>query len=344
MWFPDDVWFLDELTPGQLRQRVGSLAQVAGIDRFCEEDGLARGARRFQVRTGSGLVFDVLPDRGLDLGAASFRGVPLAWISPAGHVAPGHAEHAGAGWQRTFGGGLLTTCGLDQFGAPSTDGGQDFGLHGRASSTPAQQVNAVADGRLEVTGRLRQTRLFGENLVLDRTIASGIGSRAITVTDTVTNDGFQSQPHMLLYHMNLGWPLVSPAAVLRVPGSRPVARDADAERGLDFWDRFTEPDPGFAEQVFRHDFAEAGPVEVRLENPELGLALGIRFDTRQLPGLFQWKMLGAGSYVLGVEPANCRVIAGRGAARAEGELPVLEPGESRSYSVSVEVSPTTGTP
>ena len=337
------MWFLDEQTPEQVRRHVGSLAQVAGIDRFCEEDGPARGARRFQVRTGSGLVFDVLPDRGLDLGAASFRGVPMAWISPAGHVAPAHAEHTGAGWQRTFGGGLLTTCGLDQFGAPSTDEGVEFGLHGRASSTPAQQVNTVADGRLEVTGRLRQSRLFGENLVLDRTIATEVGSSALTVTDTVTNEGFQSQPHMLLYHMNLGWPLLSPSSVLRVPGGTPIARDAEAECGLDSWHTFGEPEPGFAEQVFRHEFADAGPAEARLENPDLGLSLAIRFDTRQLPGLFQWKMLGAGTYVLGVEPANCRIIAGRGPARAAGELPVLEPGESRSYSVTVEVSPTPGT-
>ncbi|CAM03147.1 hypothetical protein SACE_3876 [Saccharopolyspora erythraea NRRL 2338] len=332
------VWYLDEQSPQRLRQYVGSPAQVAGIDRFCEEDGPARGARRFQVRTGSGLVFDVLPDRGLDLGAASFRGVPLAWISPAGHVGPGHVEHEGTGWQRTFGGGLLTTCGLDQFGAPATDEGQEFGLHGRASGLAAQQVNTVADGRLEVTGRLRQTRLFGENIVLDRAITTELGSRAVTVTDTVTNEGFEPQPHMVLYHMNLGWPLLDSGSVLRVPGAEPVARDAEAERGLGSWDTFTAPSPGFAEQVFRHDFAEPGPAEARLLNPDLGLSLAIRFDTRRLPGLFQWKMLGAGTYVLGIEPANCRVIGGRAAARAAGELPVLEPGESRSYAVEVEVA------
>ncbi|MBA8824405.1 hypothetical protein FHX42_001752 [Saccharopolyspora lacisalsi] len=336
------MWFLDDQSTTQWRDRVGSLAQLGGIERFSEEDGPARGARRYQVRSGSGLVFDVLPDRGLDLGAASFRGVPLAWISPAGHVSPSLAEHRGAQWQRAFGGGLLTTCGLDQFGAANTDRGEELGLHGRASGIPAHDVNTrqdpVAGGyRFEVTGQLQQARLFGENLTLSRSIGTELGSRTITVTDTVTNEGFEPHPHMVLYHMNLGWPLLDESSTLSIPGSSPVARDAQAELGLASWNTFTAPKTDFAEQVFRHEFAESGQVEVKLNNAARGLALAIRFDTTALPGLFQWKMLGAGTYVLGIEPANCRVITGRAAARAAGELPYLQPGESRSYTLVIEV-------
>jgi hypothetical protein len=331
---------LDGQTPDDLRQRLGSIEQIAGIDRFCEEDGPGRGARRFHVRTGSGLEFDVLPDRGLDLGAARFRGIPLAWISPAGHVAPGLTEQRESQWQRTFGGGLLTTCGLDQFGA--ADDAEDQPLHGRASALPAHEVNTVHDrteNRFEVTGRVRQSRLFGENLVLSRSIRAEFGSRIITVSDTVTNEGFSTQPHMVLYHMNLGWPLVSRNSTLNIPGSTPVPRDAEAERGASTWDSFTDPEANYAEQVFRHEFADAGPVAATVSNPDVGLALAVRFDTTQLPGLFQWKMLGSGSYVLGIEPANCTIIHGRAAAREAAALPHLEPGETRAYSVSIEAIP-----
>lgn len=334
------MWFLDGQSARQLRHRIGSLSQVAGIDRWCEEDGPGRGARRFQVRNGSGLTFDVLPDRGLDLGAASFRGVPLAWISPAGHTAPGLTEQHGTQWQRTFGGGLMTTCGLDQFGA--ADGEQDQPLHGRISGLPAHQVNThqdpTADGYLfEVTGQLRQSRLFGENLLLSRSISTELGSRVITVNDTVTNEGVTLQPHMLLYHMNLGWPLLDRRSVLRIPGSTTVPRDEQAQQGVSTWDSFAEPATGYAEQVFRHNVTGIGMAEAKLTNPDLGLAVAIRFDTAELPGLFQWKMLGSGTYVLGIEPANSTVINGRAAARDAGALPHLEPGESRSYRVSVEV-------
>jgi galactose mutarotase-like enzyme len=337
------VWFLNGHSPDDLRRLTGSLAQIAGIDRFREEDGPARGSRRYQVRSGSGLVFDVLPDRGLDLGAASFRGVPLTWISASAHPAPGLVEHRNTEWLRSFGGGLLTTCGLDQFGAPNTDAGQELGLHGRASGIPAHEVNTrsvpTADGyRFEVTGRVRQAKLFGENLVLTRSISTELGSRTVSVTDTVTNEGFAAQPHMVLYHMNLGWPLLDENSSLSIPGSTPVPRDEQAARGAASWDSFAAPEIGFSEQVFRHDFNTRGPVEARLSNPDLGLSLSIRFDTSELPGLFQWKMLGAGEYVLGIEPANCTVINGRNSARQAGELPMLQPGESRSYTVHVDIT------
>jgi hypothetical protein len=63
--------------------------------------------------------------------------VPLAWVSPTGVVAPHFRELQGEGWLRSFGGGLLVTCGLQNVGEPSERGGEELGLHGRISNTPA---------------------------------------------------------------------------------------------------------------------------------------------------------------------------------------------------------------
>ena len=52
---------------------------------------------------------------------------------------------------------------------------------------------------------------------------------------------------------------------------------------------------------------------------------------------FEWKMAGAGTHVLGIEPANC-YVEGRAAERARGTLVTLEPGESRTYELSLEVA------
>jgi Domain of unknown function (DUF4432) len=108
------------LTRRELRRRVGRAEQVAGVTPLVFDDGPARGTRVLRFRTGGGLAFDVLPDRGLDLGVAEYRSVPLAWLSQTGGVAPSFYEPEGEGWLRSFGGGLLVTC----------------GLHGRVSSTP----------------------------------------------------------------------------------------------------------------------------------------------------------------------------------------------------------------
>ena len=82
----------DPLTRRELLRRIGRLEQVAGIEPFIFDDGPSRGVRAFRFRTGSGLSFDVLPDRGMDLGFAEQGGTSLAWLSPNGIVAPAFHE------------------------------------------------------------------------------------------------------------------------------------------------------------------------------------------------------------------------------------------------------------
>lgn len=333
-----------EWTRDELLRRVGHADQLAGVKLLEGADGVERGARVLRVWTGSGLEFDVLAERCLDLAACRYRGIPLAWLSPAGAAHPAYYEPAGAGWLRTFPGGLLATCGLDQFGAPSDHAGEHYGLHGRIANTPAQALahRAYWDGdvyRLEIAGEMRQARLFGENLLLRRSICAELGASRIRIEDVVTNQGFQAQPHMLLYHFNLGFPLVGERARLVLDAERTVPRDVDAELGAAEWDRFQPPTPGYREQVFYHAPRPGadGRVHAEMRNPELGLGLRLSYAAAELPHLYQWKMMGEGAYVVGVEPANCAGILGRADAVERGVAPILQPGESRRYAIEIEV-------
>lgn len=329
---------------GELQKRVGRMEQIAGIVPSLSDDGPGRGTRYSHVYTGSGLCFDVITDRALDIAACSYKGTPLAWLSPSGWMHPAYYEAGGLGWLRSFQGGLCTTCGLDQIGAPSVDGDEAFGLHGRISNSPAEQVGYRAwwDGdryRLEISGQVRQARLFGENLALNRRISTELGSNAILIEDTVTNLGFSPQPHLILYHCNLGFPLVSEQTRLMVDVEDTIPRDADAVVGLEQWSEFQAPTAGYSEQVFRHvpRADDEGKVSVRIENHALGLGIRINFFKQQLPHLLEWKMMGQGAYVLGIEPTNSAVIEGRAVARAQDDLPHLAPGESQSYQLEFEV-------
>jgi hypothetical protein len=322
--------------PSQLRARVGHLRQVCRIDRLVHDDGPARGSRLIRLVSGGGLEVELHPDRCLDIGHVTIAGQPVAWSSPSPVSAPWFVEHQGDAWRRTFAGGLLTTCGLDQFGAPSVDRGAEFGLHGRASSLPAQHLNTeIVEGpggaiRLAVSAEMRQAQLFGENLVLRRRVTSHLGARGFVVEDEVTNDGSDLQPHLLLYHLNLGWPLLDEDTRVEIPSSSVHPRDEVARRALGDWSMGSPPVPGWQEQVLRHEL-DGDAARVTVRNPNVGLALHVDLDPRQLPHLFQWRQFGRGEYVLGIEPANAPVIGGRGEVRAAGELPVLEPGESRRY-------------
>jgi hypothetical protein len=326
-----------------LAERIGSLAQMVRVDSFTETEGAARGTRRLRLVNGGGIELELHPDRALDLGQMTVDGVPIAWVSPSGPVAPQFYEASGTNWLRTFGGGLLATCGLDSFGPASEDAGASFGLHGRIGAQPARVTRAEASAEgVVVEASARQTTVFGENLMLRRRVSSEAGSDTVIVADTVTNDGFAPAPHMMLYHINLGWPLLDETTTLSLPDGECHPRDPDAVAGAADWARMGPPTEGWREQVFRHDLPPSRPVNATITNRKLGIELSIGFDSARLPVLYQWKMLGQGHYVLGVEPSNCRNIFGRAAARAAGDLPFLEAGETVGYEIVFRIRRTKG--
>lgn len=332
-------WGRDRLAPW-----IGPINQLAGIQPLQASDGPARGSRVLHVWTGSGLAFDVLADRALDIGACRYKGIPLAWTSPLGLVHPAFYEPEGVGWLRTFGGGLFVTCGLDHFGAPFDYPEGHIGLHGRVGNLPAQTVGyrAYWDGdlyRLEVTGTVRQACLFGENLVLERCISTALGSRSIRIADTITNEGRAPQRHQITYHFNIGFPLLSADTRIRLNVAETIPHDEVSAAGLAEWDRMQSPTPGWHEQNFWHTpIADAEhTVRVEVENQPLGLGLRWSYDSTWLPYLLEWKSLAEGAYVLGIEPGNSRGVHGHGAVKRLEELPFLAPGESRHYAIEIEI-------
>jgi hypothetical protein len=337
----------------EISERTGALQQVAGIELLEYADGPERGVRILEFRTGAGLSFRVALDRGFDLLAADYRGIPIGWRSPTGPRHPGLAspeENRGWGFLRSFT-GLLATCGLDQALAPATASAEryiypgftetDYPLHGRISQIPARLVGYGEHWQgdactLWAEGEVAQTAVFGENLVLTRRIEAALGGTAITVSDRVENRGFRPTPHMLLYHYNFGWPLLDAGAELLVP-SRAIVHTVHEDlhaQGVGYRIQ-GPPKADFSEQVYEHDVVAAadGMAPALLINPGLGAGgFGIRldWDRRALPCLVQWQCLQSGLYVLGIEPSTNHVL-GRKFAEARGELTFLEHGETRQY-------------
>jgi hypothetical protein len=326
---------------GALLARVGDVRQLGGAERVVLDDGPERGVRAIEVRTGTGFAFTVLPDRGMDVWRAEHRGMSLCWHSPTGPVAPAFFEPDGLGWLRGFQGGLLVTCGLTQVGPPGADQGKALGLHGRASYTPASDVAVLQDWEgdeyaIEIRGRVREASVFGENVRLTRRIRTSLGRAGFTLEDEVENLGHEPAPHMLLYHVNAGFPVVGPEAELLSASSEVKGSGEMAEREKAEHARFGPPQAGYAERVYFHRL-RAGPdgrTTVALANGPFGYAL--RFPVAQMPCFTEWKMTGQGTYVVGTEPGNVHPQP-RAELRAAGKLPFLQPGEKKSYSLEFSV-------
>lgn len=311
---------------------LGGLHQVARIDSLIDADGPSRGSRRVRVISGGGLELELLPDRCLDIGQVTVDGIPVAWTEAGGTRGSVELHADGESWLRAWGGGMLTTCGLDSYGAPCTDQGRDFGLHGRVSGIACSSLSTRTEGgMLIVEGQIRQSVVGAETLVLHRRIEAAIGGKSFTVSDVVTNESAHPTVHMILYHANFGWPLIEKGATLTLPSAGVTPRDEASAPGVLTWSQIQGPDVAHAPEVLLHDLREGQPVVVRVENRRIGLAMQLEFDRDELPWLCQWNLFAERTYVLGLEPMNTRTVTSRADARAEDALVTLSPGESAAY-------------
>lgn len=269
----------------ELLRYVGSVEQIGGIKDFTFNDGKAKGVRAIEVNTGN-LRFTVLPDRCMDIAQASFKGQAFSWLSKTGITAPEFYEKDDKNWLRGFYGGLITTCGLHNIGGPVGE----HGLHGRIANTPAQKVSVFADwvGEeyiMRITGEIRESMVFGSNLVLKREITAKLFSDEFTVEDTIVNEGFQTENIVLCYHCNFGYPLVQ-------EGARIVNVPAEVSE-------ISKPTHGKEEECIPVDYSEE-MVKVGIENESIGVYL--TYERNTLPDFVIWKMLGESEYVIGLEP------------------------------------------
>ncbi|HJS96122.1 MAG TPA: aldose 1-epimerase family protein [Solirubrobacteraceae bacterium] len=313
-------------------------------------DGVGRGVRLLEFRTGTGYEFDVLVDRAMDIGRCEYKGLALAWQSSVGVLGPWYAEPLGLGWFRAWGGGMLVTCGLDHTLLGGVDDAsqfhqdvrptEEYGLHGRVGFLPARLTGYGERWEgdeciLWAEGIVTQTAVFAETLELRRRIEARVGESRFTVRDEVVNAGFDPTTHMYLYHINVGWPVVDDGARYLIPAPRgaPVADYPSTE-----YRRLTAPQAAFKEECYEHAVvAEAGgTVPVAVVNRARAIGVYEVHQRSQFPFHTMWRMLGEGAYAVAMEPTTNR-DAGRFDARERGELPALSPGESRRYELEVGV-------
>jgi hypothetical protein len=331
-------------------EKLTNVAQVGGIETAVLDNGAGRGVRVAWFNTGAGLRFKVVLDRAMDIADAFFNQHGLAWLSHLGPTYPQPFSDKGADWLRTFGGGLLTTCGLTHVGGPEADEFGERGVHGWISNIPAEIESVIqpdpSRGKYEmsITGVMRETKIFGPSLELRRTLTATLGKSSIRIKDEVINRGNTAAPHMLLYHCNVGWPLADEGSLLLWKGK--THKKNEKGELVEF-----TPEPQFKQCPALQDAhlgngEEIAVVDVEADtdgkatcgifNPGLGLSVVLRFSKKQLPWMTNWRHWAKGEYVTGLEPGTHPPI-GQSKARADHTLIFIQPGESKEYEVEIEV-------
>jgi len=332
------------------QDKVINNAQIGGIETSILDNGPGKGIRIAWINTGAGLRYKVIIDRGMDIVDAFYNQHSLAWFSHGGVTNARSGANRGLEWLYSFGGGLLTTCGLSHVGGPETDEFGERGLHGRISNIPGRiesivQPNLVT-GKLQmsITAVMKESCVFGPNLELRRTISSIVGEPTIRIHDVVTNMSNTPAAHMILYHCNFGWPLVDEETDILWKG-KCVSRGMDIDDAIfnkkhNFHkcQRPLENHKGGGEACGFVDVAanKSGICTVGLYNRGLNLALVMKYKKKQLPCLANWQHWGIGEYVTALEPATNPPI-GQSKARKQKKLIHIAPGASRTYDLTMKV-------
>lgn len=255
------------------------------------DSGRAKGLSALFVRNGA-MECVIVKDHALDIAHAAFGGTGVSFISRNGLSAQKND------FAKSFEGGLLYTCGLDNI----SNCVPGLYTHGTLHDTPAENVcYEVKDGNVYVFGDVATTGLFCDSLILRRALC--VTPSGVTVTDRIENTRAVPADYCLLYHCNFGAPFLEKGGEVKVnyltrEGLTPLARANEKTAG-----EITEPIAGAEEVVYYHTVKDGCAEYV---NRRMGLGVRLTYDAQKLPVLLEWKSMAEDDYALGLEPATTR--------------------------------------
>lgn len=288
-------------------RKVGNKSQILFAKDICIDN-----KRCILVQNGE---LEVLfnKDNALDIVWVKYKGVNVSFLSKNG-LNDGTRDFVG-----NFEGGFLYTCGTDNVSA-CVDGKP---VHGSLHYKKCDFAYAYEqDGVIYVCGEVKETAVFGKNLVMKRCFA--VSENAILINDTLENQGYSKADYVLLYHVNYGYPFLDECLEMEIPviTSDPLTEVAATNKADMF--RITAPIDGGEEHVYYHTLSEG---KVRLVNPERQMAIEMLYNVQDFPFTLEWKSMISGDYALGIEPSLTRFD--------KFQMTTLQSSESKTYQIKI---------
>lgn len=313
---------------------IGHDSQLYGVEEHRLVGGKGDGMRLFEVNNGKGLELTISPDRNGDITRLRYKGINMSYLSPCGYAAPAYYDSMGSNWLNSFIAGFLTTCGLQSVGTPSVDQGEELPLHGSIANTPCETAYYTEEEKSLVIHTItKDETIFGRKLRLTREIRVSTDENCFVIQDAIQNTGDKVEPFEILYHMNMGYPLLDEESVITIPSVEVKPRNDHAAEDIANWMHMEKPTAGYQERCYYHKFGNSEGL-AEIYQPKLDARLQISFDATELDGFVEWKMMGVRDYVLGLECGNC-YPDGRDVMRETGMLKFLKPGEKKTFRVTV---------
>ena len=296
--------------------RISEHTQVASLRRYTITEGRGKGLDVIDCDNGK-IRFLLNVTKACDMMQLYYKGQNVSFISKNGFMA------REIGFLNRFEGGMLYTCGLDSVG-----GREGYEEHGSFHNTPAQIIHAECnDKQIVVEAEIRSTELFGRNLTLRRRITADIGSDTVSVQDTLVNKSYRDEDYCLLYHVNVGYPMLDDGAKVVANSDVCLPRTPWSEKHLETAFQMSAPVPNMEETCY---YLEPKLNAVSLVNEKLGRSFTVSYSGDTLPNFLEWKAMASGDYALGLEPSTTKLDDGFA-------YRTVKPGETVAFSLHFTV-------
>lgn len=270
--------------------QISNFNQIASIRRYTITSGVSQGLNVIDCDNGK-LRFILNESRCLDVMQLYHEGQNVSYVSKNGFT------NKTCGFPYRFEGGMIYTCGFEGIG--DVPGLEPHGtIHLQSADIYRLECNEKG---LFIEANVYFTRLFGRNLILNRKIFTAINSETLSVEDTLINNGLSEQDYSLLYHVNVGYPMLDEGAKLiddpiDIIGRTPLAEERMKDRTIT-----GAPVPLDDETCF---FLKLKTPKSTLINEKIGKKFTLEYSGDTLPYFIQWKSLRSEDYALGLEPAT----------------------------------------
>ena len=296
--------------------KISNQRQMASLTRYTVTEGREKGLEIIDCNNGN-IRFLLNVSKACDMMQLYHRGENVSFISKNGFT------KRETPFMNRFEGGMIYTCGLDSVG-----GREGFEVHGSLHNIPAVITRAeCGEAGITVEAEIRDTELFGKNLVFKRRITSPVGGDSVTVEDTLVNEGFRDEDYCLLYHINVGYPMLDEGARVELDAERCTPRTPWSRENEKTAFEVSLPEPNREECCY---FLKLRRPTASLVNQKLGKAFRLEYSADTLPCFVEWQSMASGDYALGLEPCTAELddtFAYR----------VIEPGERIAFRLSLGV-------
>ncbi len=297
--------------------KISHLSQVCSLRRYILAEGSEKGLEIIECDNGK-IRFLLNVSKALDIAQLWHEGQNISYICKNG------LNERDIPFMNRFEGGMLYTCGLDNIGVR-------VGLeqHGTLHITPAKIIKTVCNEKeIIVVGEVRSSALFGKNLVLTRTITTQIGSDEIKINDVIKNEGYVDGQYCLLYHVNIGYPMLDNGAKIVADVESIVSRSKWAKENEKNMFNIIDCKPVYEEMCY---YIKMKKPKVSLVNEKLKKEVVLSWSGDTLPYFNLWKSMASGDYALGLEPCTTEF---------DDNLVYdkLNASESKSYSITIKIA------